>query len=257
MSSKSLVKFFFDINSPYSYVGFELLSRLCSAHSSSLAVQWTPVRIPAIFKKLKATSPFFVVPQKTAHLERDLRRQCDYYDIEMRVPEAAHLSAFLKAGNTVAAQRLIVAAGEDEDVELPPLIRALFARMWRDHLPMNEDGHLDEVFIKYFLFQQLKKKVGPREARPSLVPNSLLNRLKFVISHVLSSLHLPPSTISSLIAKSKTAEVKQRFIDNTQEVIDDGAFGLPWMNVYRPNESAHESFFGSDRFHLIEKHLGL
>lgn len=168
-------------------------------------------------------------------------------------------------------------------LQLPPLIRALFARMWRDHLPMNEDGHLDEVFIKYFLFQQLKKKVGPREARPSLVPNSLLNRLKFVISHVLSSLHLPPSTISSLIAKSKTAEVKQRFIDNTQEVIDDGvsswrfahlpygtvrtqhtltngpyqAFGLPWMNVYRPNESAHESFFGSDRFHLIEKHLGL
>ncbi|GMS96562.1 hypothetical protein PENTCL1PPCAC_18737, partial [Pristionchus entomophagus] len=218
-SSKSLIKFFFDINSPYSYVGFEILSRLHARHSSALAVQWTPVRIPAIFRKVNANSPFVAVPEKTAHLEIDLRRQSAYYGIEMRVPEAAHVSSFLKMGNTVAAQRLIVAAGDEEGGErLISFIRALFARMWRDHRPIHEDAHLEEV---------------------------------------LSSLHISPTTASSLIDKSKTAEVKQRFIDNTQEAIDDGAFGLPWMKVYRPNEVSHESFFGSDRFHLIEKHLGL
>ncbi|GMR49040.1 hypothetical protein PMAYCL1PPCAC_19235 [Pristionchus mayeri] len=217
-SSKSLIKYFFDINSPYSYIGFELLARLQSRHSSALAVQWSPVRIPAIFRNIHAKykSPFIQIPEKTLHMERDLRHQCEYYGIEMRVPEG-NTSAFLKAGNTVAAQRLIVAAGEEE-VSQSPLIHAFYTRMWRDHLPMHEDAHLHEV---------------------------------------LASLGIDQSTASSLIAKSKSPEVKQHFVDYTQEAIDDGAFGIPWMKVYRANEVNHESFFGSDRFHLIERHLGL
>ncbi|GMT26012.1 hypothetical protein PFISCL1PPCAC_17309, partial [Pristionchus fissidentatus] len=218
-SSKPLIKFFFDINSPYSYVGFEILARLHANRSSDLAVQWMPVRVPAIFKKLRASSgPVTITPEKTAYTVRDLCRQAEYYGVDIKVPQNVNLGAFLRSGNTVAAQRLIIAADAEKTMPLTSLIRAFFARMWRDHLPMHEQEHLEEI---------------------------------------LSSLNIDRATSTDLISKITSPEVKQKFVDNTQEAIDDGAIGVPWMKVYRAGETNHESYFGSDRFHLIEKYLRL
>jgi glutathione S-transferase kappa 1 len=43
---------------------------------------------------------------------------------------------------------------------------------------------------------------------------------------------------------------------NTQKVLDQGAFGAPWMWV-RNTAGREEPFFGSDRFHFVYAFLGV
>ena len=45
-------------------------------------------------------------------------------------------------------------------------------------------------------------------------------------------------------------------VANTQKVLDQGAFGAPWMWV-RNEEGKEEPFFGSDRFAFIWTFLGV
>lgn len=47
------------------------------------------------------------------------------------------------------------------------------------------------------------------------------------------------------------AEAKELIAKNTQEAIDHGAFGAPWILLRRPGQEDVEAIFGSDRFHII------
>lgn len=46
-------------------------------------------------------------------------------------------------------------------------------------------------------------------------------------------------------------EWKDKLTANTQKVLDQGAFGAPWMWVQNSN-GKEEPFFGSDRYSLYE-----
>jgi len=52
--------------------------------------------------------------------------------------------------------------------------------------------------------------------------------------------------VNSIINASSEKEWKEKLLENTQKVLDQGAFGAPWMLV-RNNEGTEEPFFGSDR----------
>jgi glutathione S-transferase kappa 1 len=63
-------------------------------------------------------------------------------------------------------------------------------------------------------------------------------------------------TLSSHIVAASTAEVKDRLMSVTKDVVElHGAFGAPWIVVDLPNGRS-VSVFGSDRFdhisHLIQ-----
>ncbi len=51
-------------------------------------------------------------------------------------------------------------------------------------------------------------------------------------------------------------EWKDALSSNTKKVLDQGAFGAPWMWV-RNHEEKEEPFFGADRFHFMWEFLGL
>lgn len=50
---------------------------------------------------------------------------------------------------------------------------------------------------------------------------------------------------------SQSPEVKENLRETTQKALDEGAFGAPWIVVSLP-DGTNESFFGADRFYLIE-----
>jgi glutathione S-transferase kappa 1 len=53
--------------------------------------------------------------------------------------------------------------------------------------------------------------------------------------------------IEKILNAAKEKEWKDRLLANTQKVLDQGAFGAPWMWV-RSSAGKEEPFFGSDRY---------
>lgn len=52
-------------------------------------------------------------------------------------------------------------------------------------------------------------------------------------------------------------DIKQGLVDNTNEAVSIGAFGAPTLIVKQAGSDKEHVFFGSDRFEMIAKLLGL
>ncbi|KAJ7729075.1 putative glutathione S-transferase kappa 1 [Mycena maculata] len=62
--------------------------------------------------------------------------------------------------------------------------------------------------------------------------------------------------LDGIVAAAGQQEWKDCLLANTKKVLDQGAFGAPWMWV-RNAQGKEEPFFGSDRFHFMWEYLGL
>jgi len=56
-------------------------------------------------------------------------------------------------------------------------------------------------------------------------------------------------------AKSDTVKAQLKAVSD--EAVSRGAFGAPTLFVTRADETAASMYFGSDRFHIIARQLGL
>lgn len=62
--------------------------------------------------------------------------------------------------------------------------------------------------------------------------------------------------VTSIMEASTQKEWKDKLLENTQKVLDQGAFGCPWFQVEN-GEGKVEPFFGSDRFHFMWEFLAV
>lgn len=62
--------------------------------------------------------------------------------------------------------------------------------------------------------------------------------------------------VDEIMRAAGTDEIKAALKRATQEALDRGAFGAPWLWV-TDGEGRAEPFFGSDRFHFVYRFLGL
>lgn len=65
---------------------------------------------------------------------------------------------------------------------------------------------------------------------------------------------LDEQTTKKLLARSQDQDIKDKLKANSQEAFELGAFGAPFIVVYK--EEKPEVFFGSDRFNIIAHILG-
>uniref|UniRef100_A0A0N4ZUE3 Glutathione S-transferase kappa n=1 Tax=Parastrongyloides trichosuri TaxID=131310 RepID=A0A0N4ZUE3_PARTI len=112
---------------------------------------------------------------------------------------------------TLQTQRFLVALQKEKEEYLIPASREFWTRLWSK----QETGHsIDDIIA-------VGKKIG-----------------------------LSEDLIKKLIEKTSSFEVKDLIKKNTDEAINDGAFGAPWIKVEREDGQSH-SFFGSDRMPQI------
>jgi len=62
--------------------------------------------------------------------------------------------------------------------------------------------------------------------------------------------------VESITKSTAEKEWKDTLLENTKKILDQGAFGAPWMWV-RNSAGKEEPFFGSDRFHFMWEYLGV
>jgi glutathione S-transferase kappa 1 len=69
-------------------------------------------------------------------------------------------------------------------------------------------------------------------------------------STLQSTKFFSPSEVEEIMKAAGEKEWKDKLLESTKTVLDQGAFGAPWMWV-RNGKGKEEPFFGSDRYVII------
>ena len=200
-----VVQLFYDVISPYSWIGFETLCRYRQRWRMEL--QLCPFFLGGILKGSENKSPR-LVPVKAQHIDKDLIRLGAYYSIPIRPPSNPEEALFGKG--SLSAQRLLTAIKLKYPQSLEGVSRELWLRIWS----RDEDITLHES-----------------------------------LQHACLAVGLTKEAANDLIGQIESQEVKNVLRRTTQEALDLGAFGAPFIVAHLGDKK--EEFFGSDRMELL------
>eukprot|EP00731_Ephydatia_muelleri_P024807 Em0016g1078a len=200
-----VVQLFYDVISPYSWIGFETLCRY--RQSWQMELQFCPFFLGGVLKGSENKSPR-LVPVKAQHIDKDLVRLGAYYSIPIRPPSNPEEVLFVKG--SLPAQRLLTAIKLKSPQSLEDVSRQLWLRIWS----RDEDITLHES-----------------------------------LQHACLAAGLTREAANDLIGRIESQEVKNELRRTTQEALDLGAFGAPFIVAHIGDKK--EEFFGSDRMELL------
>jgi len=216
MVVKKAVHFFYDVISPYSWIGFEILVR----HQKlwpSMDLRLRPFYLGGILRGASNPPPAKTVPNKGLYSPKDIARLAVYFGVPAKIPPDFFDVAFNP--KTVNAQRFLVAIDQLTGGKQEPLeeaSRQLWIRMYNTHKDITTNESLREAGLQADL---------PRD----LVDQAILN--------------------------INDDKVKKELKRNTDEALEEGAFGSPTIIVHLP-DNRREMLFGGDRMHIIADMIG-
>lgn len=127
-----LIRFYYDIGSPYSYLAAHRIERL--ADRRGVEVTWRPFLLGGVFRAAGNTMPA-AVPARGRYMLTDLRRWAEREKVPFQFS-----SSF--PHNTLLAMRVLTAAEADE---LIPLSMALFRATWADDLDVGDPSVIADL----------------------------------------------------------------------------------------------------------------
>ncbi len=133
------VEFYYDLVSPYSYLAYGQVGRICEEHGAELVLR--PMLLGGVHKAVGIQAPI-EVPNKGRYQVRDIKRWAEHYDLPMRFPEPFPF-------RTLKTMRAVVWCAAEGKLEA--FTREAFALYWeeggapRGVEEAGEDGPLEEV----------------------------------------------------------------------------------------------------------------
>uniref|UniRef100_A0A3Q3KLA0 Glutathione S-transferase kappa n=1 Tax=Mastacembelus armatus TaxID=205130 RepID=A0A3Q3KLA0_9TELE len=145
MTSKKVVELFYDVASPYSWLGFEVICRYKNMWNIDL--KFRPAFLGAVMKGSGNKSPT-MVQKKVLYMDKDLNRLRDYFNVPMQHP-ADPIGVIFKKGS-LSAMRFLTAVQEREggNTKAEQVSRELFLRIWNEDKDITEPGSLSEAAVK-------------------------------------------------------------------------------------------------------------
>ncbi len=135
--SKHTVEFYFDYNSPYSYIASRLIEALCAKHKAQLL--WEPMVLGGIFKALDVVSPIMNNPAKVANMMNDLKYLTTIFKIPYKERET-----FLF--NPIPALRATLAV--PQGAQRAKAVHALYEGTFVLDLDMGDSGNVQAQLYK-------------------------------------------------------------------------------------------------------------
>ena len=133
------VEFYFDLVSPYSYLAYGRVERICRESGAELVLR--PMLLGAVHKAVGLQAPI-EIPSKGSYQVRDIHRWTEYYGLPMRFPEPFPF-------RTLKTMRAAMVCSEEGDLEA--FVREAFALYWEEggapkgFEEADEDGPIREV----------------------------------------------------------------------------------------------------------------
>ncbi|XP_061089720.1 glutathione S-transferase kappa 1-like [Conger conger] len=157
-----------------------------------------------------------LLPRKCSYMRKEMARLEPYFRVPILIPNDP-IGSMVKKGS-LSAMRFITAVDESRDggqAEVENVSRELWKRIW---------GHDEDITLPASL-SEAGLKAG-----------------------------LSPYEIEKLLRLASSKKIKDKLKSTTQEALDYGAFGLPFMICHVKGQK--EAFFGSDRFEIMAQCIG-
>ncbi|XP_024123661.1 glutathione S-transferase kappa 1 [Oryzias melastigma] len=146
MASRKVVELFYDVVSPYSWLGFEVMCRY--RHIWNIELKLCPAFLGAVMQK-SGNRPPGMVPNKFKYMGKDLSRLAEYFDVPLKPPSDPFEVMFEKG--SMSAMRLVTAVQEREtggDKQVEQVSRELWRRIWSEDKDITQPESLSEAAKK-------------------------------------------------------------------------------------------------------------
>ncbi|KAM6310121.1 glutathione S-transferase kappa 1 [Aegotheles albertisi] len=165
---RTVVELFYDVVSPYSWLGFEVLCRY--QHIWNIDLRLRPAFLGGIMKAT-GNQPPAMLPKRGEYLLKDVKRMGKYYQVPLRISEDA-FERILRT-STLGAMRFITATGMTQPQYLEPLSREFWTRFWSQHKDIKEPESIVTVARQAGLSSEVIQKLLENSSSPTVK-----NRLK-------------------------------------------------------------------------------
>lgn len=146
MTAKKVVELFYDVVSPYSWLGFEVMCRY--RHVWNIELKLRPAFLGGVMQG-SGNKPPGVVPNKFQYMTTDLKRLSEYFGVPLQAPSDPFEAMFRKG--SLSAMRFVAAVQEREkggDEQVERVSRELWRRIWSEDKDITEPASLSEAAMK-------------------------------------------------------------------------------------------------------------
>ncbi|NXP08070.1 GSTK1 transferase, partial [Thinocorus orbignyianus] len=165
---RTLVELFYDVVSPYSWLGFEVLCRY--QHIWNIDLRLRPAYLGAIMQAT-GNKPPALLPKRGEYLLKDMKRMAKYYQVPVKI-SPDDLTRMLSS-STLGAMRFITAVDMTQPQYMEPLSREFWMRFWSQREDVSQPENILSVAKKAGLSSELIQKLLEMIATPEVK-----NRLK-------------------------------------------------------------------------------
>uniref|UniRef100_A0A914X3R4 Glutathione S-transferase kappa n=1 Tax=Plectus sambesii TaxID=2011161 RepID=A0A914X3R4_9BILA len=151
MSKRVFIEFYFDVLSPYAWIGFEALARYQPVWD--VDVRWRPFFMGGLFKDTGNKGIMLQAAAKKQFFFTDLAHLAKYYGIPLIQPKDAD-EAMIKHGS-LRAQRFLTLL----DAQHRPLVKPAAREFWLRRYSRDQDIHLNENIIEVARTVGLSNKI--------------------------------------------------------------------------------------------------
>lgn len=145
-SSKKVIELFYDVVSPYSWLGFEIMCRYRNVWNIEL--KFRPAYLGGVMQG-SGNKPPGLVPNKFKYMGKDLQRLSKYFDVPIGFPADPFEVMFTKG--SLPAMRFVAAVQEREvggDQRVEQVSRELWMRIWSQDKDITLPESLAEAGMK-------------------------------------------------------------------------------------------------------------
>ncbi|NXU49062.1 GSTK1 transferase, partial [Turnix velox] len=122
---RTLVELFYDVISPYSWLGFEVLCRY--QHIWNMDLRFRPSYLAGIMQAT-GNKPPAMLPKRGEYMLRDVKRMGKYYQVPIKISPDDF--ARIIGTNTLGTMRFITAVQMTQPEYVEPLSREFWTRFW-------------------------------------------------------------------------------------------------------------------------------
>ncbi|XP_035169574.1 glutathione S-transferase kappa 1 [Oxyura jamaicensis] len=165
---RTLVELFYDVVSPYSWLGFEVLCRY--QHIWNIDLRFRPAFLGGIMQAT-GNKPPAMLPKRAEYMLKDIERMGKYYQVPVTISADDFQRIFGKS--SLGAMRFITAIDMTQPKYLEPLSREFWMRFWSQHEDISQQESIVAVAGQAGLSSEFTQKLLDMISSPEVK-----NRLK-------------------------------------------------------------------------------
>ncbi|XP_071986144.1 glutathione S-transferase kappa 1-like [Engystomops pustulosus] len=154
MSKRKVLELFYDVVSPYSWLGFEVLLRYKNIWNIDIHLR--PGFLAGIISESGNAAPA-LIPNKGAYMFKDLERMAEFYQVPLRLP-SDFFHVVIKKGS-LSAMRFVTALQMSHPEFLEGVSRELWLRIWSEDKDITEPESILQAAKKAGIPEDLAKKL--------------------------------------------------------------------------------------------------